>query len=213
MKLKKVLPFFTFILALLFFSTFPTHAAQNKPLTSKKAYQQFLHKKVGKKKYFQIVNIGNKNAPVLIIGSGKKEAVNGKTYFNNCKVYTFSNRQIKAMKPFKNYGGRFISLKEKNEKYYLCNGGSDFSSLYTINKRKVMTHEYFNCHSAKGTDRTSQSVFKKDKKIIKNLGYLNAAKYNKYRDSYKTVTSSINFVKNTSANRNNILKANTRTAK
>ena len=40
-----------------------------------------------------------------------------------------------------------------------------------------------------------------------------AAKYNKYRDSYKTVTSSINFVKNTSANRNNILKANTRTAK
>lgn len=70
MKLKKVLPFFTFILALLFFSTFPTHAAQNKPLTSKKAYQQFLHKKVGKKKYFQIVNIGNKNAPakhILII--------------------------------------------------------------------------------------------------------------------------------------------------
>ena len=46
-----------------------------------------------------------------------------------------------------------------------------------------------------------------------NLGYLKAAKYNKYRDSYKTVTSSINFVKNTSANRNNILKANTRTAK
>ena len=88
MKFKKVLPFFTFILALLFFSAFPTHAAQNKPLTSKKAYQQFLHKKVGKKKYFQIVNIGNKNAPVLIIGSGKKEAVKGKTYFNNCKVYT-----------------------------------------------------------------------------------------------------------------------------
>ena len=85
--------------------------------------------------------------------------------------------------------------------------------LYPINKGKVITHEYFNCHSAKGTDRTSQSVFKKDKKIIKNLGYLNAAKYNKYRDSYKTVTSSINFVKNTSANRNNILKANTRTAK
>ena len=117
------------------------------------------------------------------------------------------------MKPFKNYGGRFISLKEKNGKYYLCNGGSDFSLLYTINKGKVITHEYFNCHSAKGTDRTSQSVFKRDKKIIKNLGYLKASKYNKYRNSYKTVSSSINFVKNTSANRNNILKANTRTAK
>ena len=100
MKFKKVLPFFTFILALLFFSAFPTHAAQNKPLTSKKAYQQFLHKKVGKKKYFQIVNIGNKNAPVLIIGSGKKEAVKGKTYFNNCKVYTFSNGAHSSTRDF-----------------------------------------------------------------------------------------------------------------
>ena len=95
MKLKKVLPFFTFILALLFFSTFPTHAAQNKPLTSKKAYQQFLHKKVGKKKYFQIVNIGNKNAPVLIIGSGKKEAVNGKTYFIIAKYIHFQTDRLK----------------------------------------------------------------------------------------------------------------------
>ena len=58
-----------------------------------------------------------------------------------------------------------------------------------------------------------EKYFKKDKKIIKNLGYLKASKYNKYRNSYKTVSSSINFVKNTSANRNNILKANTRTAK
>ena len=95
MKFKKVLPFFTFILALLFFSAFPTHAAQNKPLTSKKAYQQFLHKKVGKKKYFQIVNIGNKNAPVLIIGSGKKEAVKGKTYFNNSKYIHFQTDRLK----------------------------------------------------------------------------------------------------------------------
>ena len=212
MKSKKFIPFL-FILILLLFNTLPAHAAQNKTQSSKKAYQQFLYKNREKNKYFQIVNIGNKNTPVLIIGTGKKEAVNGKTYFNNCKVYTFSNRQIKAMKPFKNYGGRFISLKEKNEKYYLCNGGSDFSFLYTINKGKVITHEYFNCHSAKGTDRTSQSVFKRDKKIIKNLGYLKASKYNKYRNSYKTVSSSINFVKNTSANRNNILKANPRTAK
>lgn len=51
------------------------------------------------------------------------------------------------------------------------------------------------------------------KRLMGNLGYLKASKYNKYRNSYKTVSSSINFVKNTSANRNNILKANTRTAK
>ena len=87
-------------------------------------------------------------------------------------------------------------------------GGSDFSSLYTIKNGKAITHEYFNCHSAKGTDRTNQSVFKKDKKIIKNLGYLNAEKYRKYRDSYKIVKSSIIFKQNTHSNRKSILKSN-----
>ena len=111
------------------------------------------------------------------------------------------------MEPFQNYGGRFISLKKKKGKYYLCNGGSDFSSLYTIKNGKAITHEYFNCHSAKGTDRTNQSVFKKDKKIIKNLGYLNAEKYRKYRDSYKIVKSSIIFKQNTHSNRKSILKS------
>ena len=200
MKSKKFIPFL-FILTLLLFNTVPAHAAQNKTQSSKKAYQQFLYKNREKNKYFQIVNIGNKNTPVLIIGTGKKEAV-------NCKVYTFSDNHIKQMETFQNYGGRFISLKKKKGKYYLCNGGSDFSSLYTIKNGKAITHEYFNCHSAKGTDRTNQSVFKKDKKIIKNLGYLNAEKYRKYRDSYKIVKSSIIFKQNTHSNRKNILKSN-----
>ena len=110
------------------------------------------------------------------------------------------------MKAFRDYGGRLISLKEKNGKYYLCNGGSDYSSLYTIKKGKVITHEYFNCHSAKGADRTDWSVFKKEGKIIKNLGYLKASKYEKRRDSYKTIESAINFIQNTAANRNSITK-------
>ncbi len=80
------------------------------------------------------------------------------------------------MKAFKNYGGRLISLKEKNGKYYLSNGLSDAAAFYTIRKGKVVTHEYFNCHSAKGSDRTSESVFKRNGKVIKNLGYLKAAK-------------------------------------
>ena len=127
MKSKKFIPFL-FILILLLFNTLPAHAAQNKTQSSKKAYQQFLYKNREKNKYFQIVNIGNKNTPVLIIG--------------------------------------------------------------------------------KGTDRTNQSVFKKDKKIIKNLGYLNAEKYRKYRDSYKIVKSSIIFKQNTHSNRKSILKSN-----
>ena len=114
MKSKKFIPFL-FILTLLLFNTLPAHAAQNKTQSSKKAYQQFLYKNREKNKYFHIVNIGNKNTPVLIIGTGKKEAVNGKTYFNNCKVYTFSDNHIKQMEPFQNYGGRFISLKKRRE--------------------------------------------------------------------------------------------------
>ena len=61
----------------------------------KKHINNFYIKNREKNKYFQIVNIGNKNIPVLIIGTGKKEAVNGKTYFNNYKVYTFSDNHIK----------------------------------------------------------------------------------------------------------------------
>ncbi|CVI67261.1 hypothetical protein BN3660_00807 [Eubacteriaceae bacterium CHKCI004] len=208
MKTKKITSFlFTFTMALLLlFTTVPTQAAKEKTQTPEQAYEQFLSEKIGQNKYFQIVNIGHKNAPVLIIGKGQKEVVNGKTCFRDCKVYAFSDGQIKKMKAFRDYGGRLISLKEKNGKYYLCNGGSDYSSLYTIKKGKVITHEYFNCHSAKGADRTDWSVFKKEGKIIKNLGYLKASKYEKRRDSYKTIESAINFIQNTAANRNSITK-------
>ena len=157
---SKFIPFL-FILILLLFNTLPAHAAQNKTQSSKKAYQQFLYKNREKNKYFQIVNIGNKNTPVLIIGTGKKEAVNGKTYFNNCKVYTFSDNHIKQMEPFQNYGGRFISLKKKKGKYILSLTEVLIFFFIYIKNGKAITHEYFNCHSAKGTDQTNQSVFKR----------------------------------------------------
>ena len=191
---------------MLLFTAVPTQASKGKTQTPELAYAQFLSEKIGQNRYFQIVNIGHKNAPVLIIGKGHKENENSKTCFRNCKVYAFSGGQIRKMKTFKNYGGRLISLKEKNRQYYLCNGGSDYSSFYTIKKGKVITHEYFNCHSAKGADRTNQSVFKKEGKIIKNLGYLKASKYEKRRDSYKTVESAVHFVKNTDSNRQHITK-------
>src|SRR5699024_472997 len=115
MKTRKITSFlFTFAMALLLlFTSVPTQAAKRTAKTSEQAYEQFLSKMVGQKKYFQIVNIGHKNAPVLIIGKGSKEVVNGKTCFRDCKVYTFTNGQVRKMKSFKNYGGRLISLKEK----------------------------------------------------------------------------------------------------
>lgn len=206
MKIKKITSLF-FVLTFALTSLFITHSVQAaQPITPEQAYRQFLAEKVSQKKYFQIVNIGNKNTPVLIIGKGEKDDINNKICFQNCKVYTFYNGQIQKMKAFKNYGGRCISLKEKNGKYYLSNGLSDAATFYTIKKDKVITHEYFNCHSAKGNDRTNKSVFKRNGKVIKNLGYLKASKYEKRRNSYKTVESAINFIQNTAANRNNITK-------
>lgn len=206
MKIKKITSLFfvlTFALAPFFL---PHYVQAEQAVTPEQAYQQFLSEKVSQKKYFQIVNIGNKNTPVLIIGKGQKDKSKNKVCFQNCKVYTFSNGQIQKMKAFKNYGGRLISLKEKNGKYYLSNGLSDAAAFYTIRKGKVVTHEYFNCHSAKDSDRTSESVFKRNGKVIKNLGSLKAAKYEKRRDSYKTIESAINFIQNTDANRNAITK-------
>lgn len=206
MKIKKITSLFL-VLTFALTSLFIPHSVQTaQSITPEQAYRQFLEKKVSQKKYFQIVNIGNKNTPVLIIGKGQKDNINNKICFQNCKVYTFSNGQIQKMKAFKNYGGRSISLKEKNGKYYLNNGLSDAATFYTIKKDKVITHEYFNCHSAKGSDKTKKSVFKRNGKVIKNLGYLKASKYEKRRDSYKTIESVINFIQNTEVNRNNITK-------
>ena len=206
MKIKKITSLFL-VLTFALTSLFIPHSVQAaQSITPEQAYRQFLAEKVSQKKYFQIVNIGNKNTPVLIIGKGQKDNINNKTCFQNCKVYTFSNGQIQKMKAFKNYGGRSISLKEQNGKYYLNNGLSDAATFYTIKKDKVITHEYFNCHSAKGSDKTNKSVFKRNGKVIKNLGYLKASKYEKRRDSYKTIESVINFIQNTEVNRNNITK-------
>ena len=76
MKTTKITSFlFTFAMTLLLlFTTVPTQAAKEKTQTPEQAYTQFLSKKIGQNKYFQIVNIGHKNAPVLIIEKGKKKS-------------------------------------------------------------------------------------------------------------------------------------------
>lgn len=204
-KRTSLLVFIGFIFMFLFVAQ-PIQAAEKVAQTPEEAYRQFLSEKVGHKKYFQIVNIGHKNAATLLVGKGEKEVVNGKICFRDCKVYIFSGGQVKKMKAFKDYGGRLISLREKNGKYYLCNGGSDFASFYRVKNETVVTREYYNCHSGKGEDRVMKSVFKVNGKVTKDLGYLKASKYEKCRDSYKFVQTAISFMKNTDANRKSIVK-------
>lgn len=100
MKSKKFIPFL-FILTLLFFNTLPAHAAQNKTQSSKKAYQQFLYKNREKNKYFQIVNIGNKNTPVLIIGTGKKKLLMAKHILIITKYTPFQTTILNRWSLFK----------------------------------------------------------------------------------------------------------------
>lgn len=100
MKSKKFIPFL-FILILLLFNTLPAHAAQNKTQSSKKAYQQFLYKNREKNKYFQIVNIGNKNTPVLIIGTGKKKLLMAKHILIIAKYTLFQTTILNRWSLFK----------------------------------------------------------------------------------------------------------------
>ena len=100
MKSKKFIPFL-FILTLLLFNTVPAHAAQNKTQSSKKAYQQFLYKNREKNKYFQIINIGNKNTPVLIIGTGKKKLLMAKHILIIAKYTPFQITILNRWRLFK----------------------------------------------------------------------------------------------------------------
>lgn len=100
MKSKKFIPFL-FILTLLLFNTLPAHAAQNKTQSSKKAYQQFLYKNREKNKYFQIINIGNKNTPVLIIGTGKKKLLMAKHILIITKYTPFQTTILNRWSLFK----------------------------------------------------------------------------------------------------------------
>ena len=52
----------------------------------KKAYKKYLTKSVSGKKYYKVVNIGDRNKPVLLIGTYKGF---GKGTYTGCNVYYY----------------------------------------------------------------------------------------------------------------------------
>ena len=90
----------------------------------KKAYKKYLTKSVSGKKYYKIVNIGDKNKPVLLIGTYKGF---GKGSYTGCNVYYYKGGKVKKVGSLSD--GRDIALYTKKGQNYINSGLSD-EALY-----------------------------------------------------------------------------------
>ena len=113
-----------------------------------KAYKKYLRKNVSNKKYYAIVNIGDNNAPVLLIGT--RGAGNDKTgrHYTGCQIYYYKNGKAVKMDTFRE-GGRWLLLSRKNGQNYLTNGGSDFSIRICVKNGNLYRYQYYNNHNWK----------------------------------------------------------------
>ncbi len=189
----RVLYLLAFLFVMLFTIGQPVEAASSK--TMKKAYVRYLKKNVSGKKYFKIVNIGDKNKPVLLIG---REICDKKarTYVT-CDIYYYQKGKVKRLaKGYTSEGGRGLSLFKKEGQYYLGNGLSDAAFYVCIRSNKTYEYAYYNGYG--------KSILKKGRKTKTSFGMLQGKEYEDARDSFKLVKRKIKFVKNTDKNRKKI---------
>ena len=79
----------------------------------KKAYKKYLTKSVSGKKYYKVVNIGDRNKPVLLIGTYKGF---GKGSYTGCNVYYYKSGKVRKVGSLSD--GRHCALyKERPELY------------------------------------------------------------------------------------------------
>ena len=163
-----------------------------------KAYKKYLRKNVSNKKYYAIVNIGDNNAPVLLIGT--RGAGNDKTgrHYTGCQIYYYKNGKAVKMDTFRE-GGRWLLLSRKNGQNYLTNGGSDFSIRICIKNGNLYRYQYYNNHNWKKNpeNKWATSIVKMNGKVIKNMGYLNGTLYRRHTGYYTYLKNpEISFTKN-----------------
>lgn len=192
MKRKQInlLYMLVFLFVMLFAIEQPVKAVSSK--TMKKAYVRYLKENVSEKSYFKIVNIGDKNKPVLLIG---KEICNKKarTYVT-CDIYYYQKGKVKRFaKGYISEGGRGLSLFQKEGQYYLGNGLSDAAFYVCVKDNKVYEYAYYNGYE--------KSILKKGKKTKTSFGILQGKEYEDARDSFKLVKRKLPFLKNTDKNR------------
>lgn len=163
-----------------------------------KAYKKYLRKNVSNKKYYAIVNIGDNNAPVLLIGT--RGAGNDKTgrHYTGCQIYYYKNGKAVKMDTFRE-GGRWLLLSRKNGQNYLTNGGSDFSIRICVKNGNLYSYQYYNNHNWKKNpeNKWATSIVKVNSRIIKNMGYLDGTIYRKHTGYYTYLKNpEISFIRN-----------------
>ena len=166
--------------------------------TMTKAYKKYLRKNVSNKKYYAIVNIGDNNAPVLLIGN--QGAGNDKTgrHYTGCQIYYYKKGKVVMMDTFKD-GGRWLLLSKKDGQNYLTNGGSDFSIQICIKNGNLYRYQYYNNHNWKKNpeNKWATSIVKMNGRIIKNMGYLDGTLYRRHTGYYTYLKNpEISFTKN-----------------
>ena len=163
-----------------------------------KAYKKYLRKNVSNKKYYAIVNIGDNNAPVLLIGNQGAGNDKAGRHYTGCQIYYYKNGKVVKMDTFKD-GGRWFLLSKKDGQNYLTNGGSDFSIRICVKNGNLYRYQYYNNHNWKknSENKWATSVVKMNGRIIKNMGYLDGIMYRKHTGYYTYLKNpEISFTKN-----------------
>lgn len=200
-RTKRILMTVTLLIAAVFFMNSANLPAGNVQAASassmKKAYKKYLATSVSGKKYYKIVNIGDKNKPVLLIGTYKGFA---KGAYTGCNVYYYKSGKVRKVGSLSS--GRDIGLYTKKGQNYINSGLSDEALYLCVKDGKSYVYEYYNSHSWRSypEDKYEKCVIRKGGKVIKNYGYMDASQYNSAKNSYR-YKSAVKFVKNTGANR------------
>ena len=203
-KAKRIIVAVTLLIAAAFFMNSNKLPAGNVQAASaasmKKAYKRYLANNVSGKKYFKVVNIGDRNKPVLLIGTYKGY---GKGSYTGCKVYYYKGGKVRKVGSLS--AGRDITLYAKKRQNYINTGLSDEALFLCVKGGKSYVCEYYNSHSWRiyPEDKFEKCVIRKGGKIIKNYGYMDSTQYNRIKNSYK-YKKTVKFVRNTAANRRKI---------
>lgn len=203
-KAKRIIVAVTLLIAAAFLMNSNKLPAGNVQAASassmKKAYKRYLANNVSGKKYFKVVNIGDRNKPVLLIGTYKGY---GKGSYTGCKVYYYKGGKVRKVGSLS--AGRGIDLYTKKGQNYINSGLSDETLFLCVKDGKSYVCEYYNSHSWRiySEDKFEKCVIRKGGKIIKNYGYMDSTQYNRIKNSYK-YKKTVRFIKNTAANRRKI---------
>ncbi len=203
-KTKRIIATVTlFIAAVLFMSSANLPAGNVQAASAsvmKKAYKRYLANRVSGKRYYKIVKIGDRNKPVLLIGTYKGY---GTGKYTGCKVYYYKSGKVRKAGSLS--AGREIALYKKKGQNYINSGMSDTALFFCVKGGKSYVCEYYNSHNWRSDpyDKYEKCVIKKGGKVIKNYGYMDSTQYNRIKNSYQ-YKGTVKFVRNISANRRKI---------